>query len=62
MEQFSGRNTFGFTIKDVVREFQEKNRIHLARIHVNMVDKGILCKIARDTLIRNFSNLNILES
>jgi len=46
MEQFSGRNTFGFTIQDVVREFQEKNRVHLARILVNMVDKGILCKIA----------------
>ncbi len=48
LEQFSGRNTFGFTIQDVVREFQETNRFHLARILVNMVDKGILCKIARD--------------
>ena len=26
-----------------------------------MVNKGILCKIARDTLIRNFSNLNVLD-
>jgi hypothetical protein len=39
MEQFSGRNTFGFTIQDVVREFQETNRFHLARILVNIVDK-----------------------
>ncbi len=50
-----------FTIQDAVREFQEKNRVYLARILVNMVDKGILCKIARDTLIRNFSNLNVLD-
>jgi len=25
MEQFSGRNTVGFIIQDVVREFQEKS-------------------------------------
>ena len=61
LQQFSCRNTFGFTIQDVVREFQEKNSVYLARILVNMVDKGILCKIARDILIRNFSNLNVLD-
>jgi hypothetical protein len=68
VEQFSGINTFVFTIQDVVKEFQEKNRVYLARILVNMarilvnmVDKGIPCKIARDTLIRNFSNLNVLD-
>ena len=38
-----------------------EERVHLARILVNMIDKGILCKIARDTLIRNLLNLNILE-
>ena len=30
IKQFSVRNTFGFTIQDVVREFQEKNRVHPA--------------------------------
>jgi dsRNA-specific ribonuclease len=61
MQQFSGRNTFGFTIQDVVGEFPQKDSVYLTRILVNMVDKGILCKIARDTLIRNFSNLNVLD-
>jgi len=42
IKQFSGRNTFGFTIQDVVREFLEKNRAHLARILADMVDKGML--------------------
>jgi len=32
----------------VVREFLEKNRVHLARILADMVDKGMLCKIPRD--------------
>ena len=44
MKKFSGGNTFGFTIQDVVRDFQETNRFHLARILVNIVDKDILCK------------------
>jgi len=61
LQQFSSRNVFGFTHQDVERVFQEKNRVYLARILVNMVDKGILCKIARDTLICNFSSLNILD-
>ncbi len=61
IKQFSSRNMLGFAFQDVVREFQEKNRIHLARILVNMVDKGILSKIAWDTLIPNASNLNILD-
>jgi len=30
---------FGFTFQDVVREFSEKNRVHLARILAEMVDK-----------------------
>jgi hypothetical protein len=42
LEQFSCINTFGFTIQDVVREFQEKNRVHLARILADMVDKCML--------------------
>ena len=32
----------------MVREFLEKNRVHLARILADMVDKGMLCKITRD--------------
>ena len=44
-----------------VREFQEKNRVLLARILVIMLNKGILCKITRDTLIRNFPHLNTLD-
>ena len=61
IKQFSCRNTFDFTIQYVVSEFQEKNRDYQARILVNMVEKGLLCKIDRDTLIRNFSNLNTLD-
>jgi len=47
IKQFSSRNKFVFTIQDVKREFQEKNRVHLARILKDMVDKGMLCKIPR---------------
>jgi hypothetical protein len=38
-KQFSSRNMLGFTFQDVVREFPEKNRVHLARILADMVDK-----------------------
>ena len=34
--------------QDVIREFPAKNRVHLARIVSDMVDKGILGKITRD--------------
>jgi hypothetical protein len=44
IKQFSGRHTFGFTIQNVVREFQEKNRVHLSRILADMVDKGCYVK------------------
>jgi len=41
MQQFSGRNTFGFTIQDVGREFPEKisgeERVQLARISLSLV-------------------------
>jgi hypothetical protein len=40
-------NSFGFTFQDVVRAFPEKNHVHLARILADMVDKGMLCTIAR---------------
>ncbi len=40
---------FGFTFQDVARVFPEKNRVHLARILAEMVDKkDMLCKKARD--------------
>jgi len=29
LKQFSSRNIFGFTLQDMVREFQEKNRVYL---------------------------------
>jgi len=45
--RFSSRNMFGFRFQDGVREFPEKNRVHLARILSEMVKKGMLCKITR---------------
>jgi predicted transcriptional regulator of viral defense system len=47
IKKFSSSNTLGFTLQDVSREFPEKNRVHLARILADMVDKGMLCKITR---------------
>ncbi|RQW02386.1 MAG: transcriptional regulator, partial [Calditrichaeota bacterium] len=38
---------FGFTFQDVEKAFPEKNRVHLARILAEMVNKGMLCKITR---------------
>jgi len=38
----------GFRSQDVVREFPEKNPVYLASMLAGMVDKGMLCKIARD--------------
>lgn len=48
---------------DILHPFRmrENNHIHLARLLVNVVEKGILSKIARDTLIPNYSSLNILD-
>ena len=48
IKQFSSRNRFGFTFQDVVKEFPEKNPVHLARILAAMVEEGMLCKITRD--------------
>ncbi len=48
LKQFASRNSFGFTFQGVVKEFPEKNRVHLSRILADMVDKGMLYKIARD--------------
>ena len=36
------RNRFGFTFQDVAKEFPEKNRVYLARILAEMLDKGHL--------------------
>ncbi len=48
IKQFSGRNTFGFRFRDVVKEFPEKHSVYLARILADMVDKGMLCKVTRN--------------
>jgi len=48
IKQFSIRNRFGFTFQDVVKEFPEKNPVHLARILAGMVKEGMLYKITRD--------------
>jgi predicted transcriptional regulator of viral defense system len=47
IRQFSLRNMSGFTFQDVARAFPEKNRVHLARILAEMVNKGMLCNITR---------------
>jgi predicted transcriptional regulator of viral defense system len=47
IKHFSTRNMSGFTFQDVARAFPEKNRVHLARILAEMVNKGMLCKIPR---------------
>ena len=47
IKQFSSRNMSGFTFQDVARAFPEKNRVHLARILADMVNKGMLYKITR---------------
>ena len=46
IRQFSRKNMYGFTFLDVIREFPEKNRVYLARMLADMVDKGMLYKIA----------------
>ena len=48
IKRFSCKNVFGFTVQDVSKEFPEKNRSYLVRLLTDMVDKGMLCKIARD--------------
>jgi predicted transcriptional regulator of viral defense system len=47
IKHFSSKNMFGFTFQDVARAFPEKNRVHLARILAEMVNKGMLSKITR---------------
>jgi hypothetical protein len=46
---FSGRNIFDFAFQDVAMEFPEKNPVHPAGILSEMVEKGMLCKIKRDS-------------
>jgi predicted transcriptional regulator of viral defense system len=48
IKQFSRRNIYGFSFKDVAVEFPEKNPVHLARILADMVDMSMLYKIARN--------------
>ena len=47
IRHFSSRNMSGFTFQDVTSAFPEKNRVHLARILAEMVNKGMLYKITR---------------
>ncbi|MFO7671327.1 MAG: hypothetical protein R6W31_16835 [Bacteroidales bacterium] len=47
MKHFSGKNTLGFTFRDVTREFPGKNPVFLSRILAEMVEKGMLFKITR---------------
>lgn len=49
IKRFSVRKTFGFTFQDLVKEFPGMNPVHLARILSDMVDKGMLCKLPRNT-------------
>jgi predicted transcriptional regulator of viral defense system len=48
IKQFSTKNQFGFTLKDVSTEFPARNPAFLARILAGMVAEGMLYKIARD--------------
>ncbi len=47
IKQFSSRGQLGFTFKDVVREFPDKNSVYLSRALASMVDQGMLYKITR---------------
>ena len=38
--KYTSKSRFGFTFRDVAREFLEKNRVHLARMYAELVDKG----------------------
>lgn len=46
IKHFSSRNTLGFTLQDVKREFPEKNPRHVSRIIADMVAANMLCKIS----------------
>ncbi len=48
IRQLSGKNSFGFTFQDVVREFPDVNPVYLPRFLSEMVRKGILKKISRN--------------
>ena len=49
LKRFSCKNVYGFTYRDVVREFPEKNPSYLASLLTVMVGEGKLLRIARDT-------------
>lgn len=49
IEHFSGNNRFGFSLQEVAREFPGRNRVYLTRILADMVRKGFLLKITRDS-------------
>jgi predicted transcriptional regulator of viral defense system len=48
IKQFSIRNRFYFTYKDVAMEYPEKKPAYLTRVLADMVNEGMICKIRRD--------------
>ena len=51
IKRFLSKNSFGFSFQDVVRDFPGKDPSHLARTLTDMVGKGMLSKITRDTYL-----------
>ena len=51
IKRFLSKNSFGFSFQDVVRNFPEKDPSHLARTLTDMVGRGMLSKITRDTYL-----------
>ena len=51
IKRFLSKNSVGFSFQDVVREFPGKDPSHLARTLIDMVGKGMLSKITRDTYL-----------
>ncbi len=54
IRQLTRKNSFGFRFQDVVGEFPDVNPVYLARSLSEMVRKGILKKISRNTYHYSF--------
>jgi len=48
IKHFSSKKRFGFKTKDVASEFPEKYGGQLNRVLAQMIEEGMLCKLARD--------------
>jgi predicted transcriptional regulator of viral defense system len=48
IKEFSGGNTLSFTFQDVEKLFPKKNRIFLAKVLAEMVENGLIGKVARN--------------